>query len=193
MGPPLDHHRHLPRRARARSRAHHGRALSLLPARGQPRRPAQRRRGHATARRPALPLTTDIRQGFVYERVPHITLKSIANNAEIDVIWETYQATLEPLREALNKALNKTWEEWQIPREARRFTGRSRPKTCTPSGGSGASRARRRSTLPSPPKPNPNISTTNRTKTTAKSAWRGRSPSKAFRRTASWASMRTTS
>ena len=30
----------------------------------------------------------DIRQGFVYERVPHITLKSIANNAEIDNIWE---------------------------------------------------------------------------------------------------------
>ena len=30
----------------------------------------------------------DIRQGFVYERVPHITLKSIANNNEIDVIFE---------------------------------------------------------------------------------------------------------
>ena len=30
----------------------------------------------------------NIRHGFVYERVPHITLKSIANNAEIDVIWE---------------------------------------------------------------------------------------------------------
>jgi len=29
----------------------------------------------------------NIRHGFVYERVPHITLKSIANNAEIDVIW----------------------------------------------------------------------------------------------------------
>ena len=29
-----------------------------------------------------------IRHGFVYERVPHITLKSIANNAEINVIWE---------------------------------------------------------------------------------------------------------
>ena len=27
----------------------------------------------------------DVRQGFVYDRVPHITLKSIANNAEIDV------------------------------------------------------------------------------------------------------------
>jgi adenine-specific DNA-methyltransferase len=64
------------------------------------------------------PVRGNIRQGFVYERVPHITLKSIANNAEIDVIWDRYQQTLEPLREALNKALNKTWQEWEIPREA---------------------------------------------------------------------------
>jgi len=28
----------------------------------------------------------DIRHGFVYERVPHVMLSSIANNAEIDVI-----------------------------------------------------------------------------------------------------------
>ncbi len=34
------------------------------------------------------PVHGNIRHGFVYERVPHITLKSIANNAEIDVIWE---------------------------------------------------------------------------------------------------------
>ena len=60
----------------------------------------------------------DIRQGFVYERVQHITLKSIANNAEIDVIWDKWQATLEPLRESLNAALKKTWQEWEIPREA---------------------------------------------------------------------------
>ena len=46
--------------------------------------------------------------GFVYERVPHITLKSIANNAEIDVIWERYQAELEPLRAALNAALGRS-------------------------------------------------------------------------------------
>ncbi len=64
------------------------------------------------------PTRGDIRQGFVYERVPHITLKSIANNAEIDVIWEKYQETLEPLREKLNKALGKAWEEWEIPRTA---------------------------------------------------------------------------
>src|SRR5881296_3457737 len=62
--------------------------------------------------------TGDIRLGFVYERVPHVTLKSIANNAEIDVIWEKWQQTLESLRESLNISLKMTWQEWEIPREA---------------------------------------------------------------------------
>jgi adenine-specific DNA-methyltransferase len=64
------------------------------------------------------PTYGNIAHGFVYERVPHITLKSIANNAEIDVIWDKFQPTLEPLREQLNKALAKNWLEWEIPREA---------------------------------------------------------------------------
>lgn len=64
------------------------------------------------------PVRGNLRQGFVYERVPHITLKSIANNAEIDVIWEKWQETLEPLREALNTELHTQWQEWEIPREA---------------------------------------------------------------------------
>ena len=64
------------------------------------------------------PTHGNIRHGFVYGRVPHITLKSIANNAEIDIIWEGYQAKLEPLREKLNKALKSDWEEWEIPRHA---------------------------------------------------------------------------
>jgi adenine-specific DNA-methyltransferase len=61
----------------------------------------------------------DIRQGFVYERAPHVTLGSIANNAEIDVIYEKWQAKLEPLRSQLNRALgrNEPWQEWEIPRE----------------------------------------------------------------------------
>jgi adenine-specific DNA-methyltransferase len=63
------------------------------------------------------PVSHKIRQGFVYERVPHITLKSIANNTEIDTIWEKWQATLEPLREQLNTALGMAWKEWEIPRE----------------------------------------------------------------------------
>ena len=64
------------------------------------------------------PTHGDVRQGFVYKRVPQITLKSIANNAEIDVIWERWQETLEPLREDLNARLDYDWEEWQVPRGA---------------------------------------------------------------------------
>ena len=65
----------------------------------------------------SAPTHGDIRQGFVYERVPHITLKSIANNTEIDVIWEKWQEKLEPLRKKLNETLGKKWEEWEIPRD----------------------------------------------------------------------------
>ena len=60
----------------------------------------------------------DIRQGFVYERAPHVTPRLIANNAEIDVIWERWQETLERLRAELNGALGRAWEEWEVPREA---------------------------------------------------------------------------
>ena len=77
----------------------------------------------------------DIRQGFVYERVPHITLKSIANNAEIDVIWEKFQETLEPLLKQLDAVVSEEWKvdsrktnhsslstdhslaEWEVSRE----------------------------------------------------------------------------
>jgi adenine-specific DNA-methyltransferase len=62
------------------------------------------------------PTHGNLRHGFVYERVPHVTLKSIANNAEIDIVWDKWQRTLEPLREQLNGALKKNWQEWEIPR-----------------------------------------------------------------------------
>ena len=58
----------------------------------------------------------DIRQGFVYQRVPHVTLGAIANNSEIDVIWDRFQPALESLREQLNSALDESWEDWEIPR-----------------------------------------------------------------------------
>lgn len=63
------------------------------------------------------PTFNNINLGFIYERVPHITLKSIANNAEIDVIYDKWQQTLEPLRAKLNDVLGNKWEEWEIPRE----------------------------------------------------------------------------
>lgn len=91
----------------------------------------QLKEAEITRTAPAItPTYGSIRHGFVYERVPHITLKSIANNAEIDVIWEKYQATLEPLRQELNTVISQQWsvigkgkrpfkplEEWEIPRE----------------------------------------------------------------------------
>jgi len=77
----------------------------------------------------------NIRHGFVYERVPHITLKSIANNAEIDVIWTQWETKLAPQREKLTSLLPTGWlsayrakqkysaevpteiAEWEIPRK----------------------------------------------------------------------------
>jgi len=44
--------------------------------------------------------------GFVYERVPHITLKSIANNERIDVIHKAYQANVQSALDQLNQALS---------------------------------------------------------------------------------------
>ncbi len=59
----------------------------------------------------------DLKRGFVYKRVPHITLKSIANNEEIDAIHARWQEKLEPLRAELNRLAGQSWEEWQVPRE----------------------------------------------------------------------------
>jgi adenine-specific DNA-methyltransferase len=64
------------------------------------------------------PVHSNIRLGFVYERVPHIQLGDIAKNVEIDVISEQWQAKLEPHRERLNGVLRKQWQEWEIPRES---------------------------------------------------------------------------
>ena len=67
---------------------------------------------------PEYKTQNDIKKGFVHKRVPHITLKAIANNPEIDTIHAKWQEKLEPIREKLNDLLKKTWEEWEIPREA---------------------------------------------------------------------------
>ncbi len=51
------------------------------------------------------PTYGDIRQGFVHQRVPHITLKAIANNTEIDTIWDRRQPAVDTALAALNEAL----------------------------------------------------------------------------------------
>lgn len=64
------------------------------------------------------PVHGNIRHGFVYERVPHITLKAIAYNSEIDLIWDKFHPPLESLREELNRILKENWYEWEVPRKA---------------------------------------------------------------------------
>jgi adenine-specific DNA-methyltransferase len=48
-----------------------------------------------------------LRGGFIYDTVPHVTLKSIANNAEIDMIYEQMHPAIEQSLGALNAALQK--------------------------------------------------------------------------------------
>lgn len=107
----------------------------------------QRKEAEVTRTAPSSrPVRGNLRQGFVYERVPHITLKSIANNAEIDVIWDKWQpeirkrlSKLRDLTDILKEnaaepfaihdpaaikayqqavaALPSKYEEWTVPRE----------------------------------------------------------------------------
>jgi adenine-specific DNA-methyltransferase len=77
------------------------------------RRPTEVEAAKATAR---SHFTNDVAHGLVLNRVPHITLKSIATNAEIDVLYEQHQAVLQSLREQLNAAAKTEWREWEIPR-----------------------------------------------------------------------------
>ena len=83
----------------------------------------QRKEAELAGRAPSEAATGgDVRQGFVYRRVPHVTLKSIANNAEIDGIWEKWEERLGALRERLSGLVNRgeggrPLEEWEIPRE----------------------------------------------------------------------------
>ena len=85
------------------------------------------------------PVRGNVRHGFVYERVPHVTLKSIANNAEIDVIWDKWQPAIREVLDRLDsltaslknradkfsaadqsviKGLPERYEEWMVPRES---------------------------------------------------------------------------
>jgi adenine-specific DNA-methyltransferase len=78
-----------------------------------------RKEAELSGQHPPLPLpstSNDVKKGFVYKRVPHITLKSIANNEEIDSIYAKWQAQLEPLLDRINQALSKSWQDWEVPR-----------------------------------------------------------------------------
>jgi adenine-specific DNA-methyltransferase len=61
-----------------------------------------------------------LRGGFIYKTVPHITLKSIANNPEIDKIYaERHPAIAEALAD-LNKALKGTVQKYTVSEGGRK-------------------------------------------------------------------------
>jgi adenine-specific DNA-methyltransferase len=49
-----------------------------------------------------------LKAGFIYKTVPHVTLKSIANNPEIDTIYERDHPAIEAALKSLNAALKAT-------------------------------------------------------------------------------------
>ena len=85
------------------------------------------------------PTYGDIHQGFVYQRVPHITLKSIANNTEIDVIYERMQPEIEAALDDFNKAMRGHATPFKVETGGRKgdtldFTAKDGETVTLPSG-----------------------------------------------------------
>ena len=103
-------------------------------------RDGQSKEAEITRRAPSeSPTYGDVRQGFVYERVPHITLRAIANNAEIDVIHDRLQPAVEAALADLNRSLRGHDSAFRIMTGGRQGTDvhfdRSDGETATlPSG-----------------------------------------------------------
>ena len=75
---------------------------------GKEHRPGHESKANATN-------SNNPRQGFVIKRAPYITSGSIANNSEIDTIWENWKPRLEAIQSELNKSLSQSWNDWEIP------------------------------------------------------------------------------
>ena len=60
-----------------------------------------------------------LKGGFLYDTVPHITLKSIANNPDIDEIDERYKAKLEDALNSVNELVKGKllFNKWDVPYE----------------------------------------------------------------------------
>jgi hypothetical protein len=52
-------------------------------------------------------ISNNLKYGFVYQRAPYITLKTIADNMEIDVIIEKYEEKIKILLNEFNKNSSK--------------------------------------------------------------------------------------
>ncbi len=80
-------------------------------------REGQRKEAEIQRREPSIaPTSGDVRQGFVYERAPHIMLRDIANATQVDVIWDRFADEMDPIRAEINQRTGLEMEEWQMPR-----------------------------------------------------------------------------
>ncbi|MGY2498540.1 hypothetical protein, partial [Klebsiella pneumoniae] len=71
---------------------------------------------------PKYQTTGDIKKGFVYKRVPHVALKSIANNPDIELIAEKWDRELDAQLAVINQGLIETfelaaWQHHEVTRE----------------------------------------------------------------------------
>jgi len=55
--------------------------------------------------------------GFKYKTVPHITLKSIAQNTRIDTVAEKYNPLIADALKRLNQSAGTSFKEWEVPFE----------------------------------------------------------------------------
>jgi adenine-specific DNA-methyltransferase len=65
----------------------------------------------------STPTRNNIRLGFVYQRARSGTSGAIANNSQVDTIWEAARMELEPLLARLISLVGEKFEEWTVPRE----------------------------------------------------------------------------
>ena len=56
-----------------------------------------------------------LKGGFIYKTVQHVTLKSIANNPDIDEIYGRMHPAVEKALAELNKAAKQKVKEWEVP------------------------------------------------------------------------------
>jgi adenine-specific DNA-methyltransferase len=56
-----------------------------------------------------------LKAGFIYKTVPHVTLKSIANNPEIDEIHAAMHPAIGQALAELNRAAKLKLREWEVP------------------------------------------------------------------------------
>src|SRR3546814_5128932 len=61
-----------------------------------------------------------LRGGFIYKTVPHVTLKSIANNPDIDDIFERMQPAIEQALGRLNAALKSVGAPFKVTEGGRK-------------------------------------------------------------------------